>query len=113
MSAFWKQNQRSIAPFLFLVPGIAMFLIYVIFPIFQSMSISLYEWDGLGEARFIGMDNYVELLDDENFYLSLKNNIIWLVLYMLALPLGLGVALFLNQTVMGSGCINHCSSFRS
>lgn len=101
MSAFWKQNQRSIAPFLFLVPGIAMFLIYVIFPIFQSMSISLYEWDGLGEARFIGMDNYVELLDDENFYLSLKNNIIWLVLYMLALPLGLGVALFLNQTVMG------------
>ena len=101
MVRFWKRNQRLLAPFLFLMPGIFMFLVYVIIPIFQSINISFYEWDGLGEAKYIGLDNYFELIDDEAFYTSLKNNIIWLVLYLFAIPAGLFVALFLNQTVTG------------
>ncbi len=94
-------NQRKLAPWLFLAPGILFFLFYVVFPIFQSISISFYEWDGLGEKAYVGVDNYVELVDDEAFYTSLKNNVIWLVLYMLAIPAGLFIALFLNQTVWG------------
>ena len=101
MVRFWKRNQRSLAPFLFLAPGIFMFLVYVIIPIFQSINISFYEWDGLGEATYIGFDNYIELIDDQAFYTSLKNNVIWLILYLLAIPAGLFVALFLNQTVTG------------
>ena len=101
MVRFWKRNQRSLAPFLFLAPGIFMFLVYVIIPIFQSINISFYEWDGLGEATYIGFENYIELIDDEAFYTSLKNNVIWLILYLLAIPAGLFVALFLNQTVTG------------
>ncbi len=94
-------NQRTIAPWLFLAPGVLLFVIYVILPIFQSMAISLYEWDGLGERTYIGVGNYTELMDDEAFYTSLKNNVIWLVLYMLAIPAGLFIALFLNQNVWG------------
>lgn len=101
MSSYWKRNQLRLAPWLFLAPGAIMFLVYVIIPIFQSLSISFYDWDGLGEAVYIGTDNYVELIDDEAFYTSLKNNLIWLVLYMLAVPAGLMIAIFLNQTVRG------------
>jgi len=101
MRAYWKANQLKLAPWLFLTPGILMFMIYVIVPIFQSLDISLYAWDGLGEKEFVGLDNYRELMDDEDFYKSLENNVIWLVLYMLAIPAGLFVALFLNQTVRG------------
>jgi len=85
MSHFWKRNQRRLAPWLFLAPGVIMFLV----------------WDGLGEKKWLGIENYRELIDDEAFYVSLKNNVIWLVLYLLAVPAGLFVALFLNQTVMG------------
>jgi multiple sugar transport system permease protein len=101
MSAYWKANQRRLAPWLFLAPGALMFVVYVIIPIFQSIWISFFDWDGLGEAVWIGTANYVELVDDDSFYVSLKNNVIWLVLYMLALPLGLFIAIFLNQTVTG------------
>lgn len=101
MSTLWKRNQRRVAPWLFLAPGMAMFALYVIAPIFQSMALSFYDWDGLGEARWIGLGNYAELLDDEAFYVSLWNNVLWLLLFMLALPAGLGIALFLNQTVWG------------
>lgn len=101
MSSAWKTNQRKLAPWLFLAPGILMFLIYVIVPIFQSMAISFYDWDGLGQPVWIGTENYIELLDDDAFYTSLKNNVLWLVLYMLSVPAGLFIAIFLNQTIWG------------
>ena len=99
--SWWKANQRRLAPWIFLAPGVFMFLLYVIFPIFESMWISFYDWDGIGDATWIGWDNYIELFDDDAFYTSLKNNVIWLVLYMLAVPAGLLIAIFLNQNVTG------------
>jgi multiple sugar transport system permease protein len=98
---FWKKNQRAMAPWLFLAPGMIMFLIYVIYPIFQSIGLSFYEWDGLGPKTYIGTQNYKDLMSDDSFTTSLKNNLIWLILYLLAIPAGLAVALFLNQTVTG------------
>ncbi len=98
---FWKRNQLLLSPWLFLAPGLIFFAVYVILPIFQSIWISFFDWDGLSPKAWVGLANYVELLDDDAFYTSLKNNIIWLVLYLLAVPAGLGVALFLNQTVTG------------
>ncbi|MCG8597374.1 MAG: sugar ABC transporter permease [Kiloniellales bacterium] len=99
--SFWRRNQLRLAPWLFLAPGIIMFLVYVIGPIFESMWISFYDWDGIGERTWIGTENYIELLDDDAFYTSLWNNLLWLVLYMLAIPAGLLIAIFLNQNVWG------------
>lgn len=96
-----RSRQQQWMPFLFLAPAAILFAVYVILPIVQSIWLSLYEWDGLGDKVFIGLENYQELLDDEQFWMSLKNNAIWMVFYMLAPPLGLGVALFLNQKVLG------------
>jgi multiple sugar transport system permease protein len=98
---FWRKNQRRLAPWLFLAPGMAFFLIYVIAPILQSVWISFFDWDGLSPKVWVGLSNYAELMGDEAFYTSLKNNILWLVLYLLAVPAGLAVALFLNQSVTG------------
>ena len=101
MVNWWFEHKLKIMPWLFLAPALMFFTIYVIIPIFQSLSISLYRWDGLSEATYIGFENYAALLDDPKFIISLKNNLAWLILYMLAVPLGLGIALFLNQTVTG------------
>jgi multiple sugar transport system permease protein len=108
-NSFWKSNQKALAPWLFLAPGMIMFLIYVVFPIIESIYISFYEWDGLAPAhitqltsqQYVGLGNYRDLLDDDSFYTSLWNNLKWLLLYMLAVPIGLFVALFLNQKVWG------------
>lgn len=100
-AGFWKNNQQKLAPWLFLAPGMLMFIIYVLVPIFESIWISFHDWDGMGQKVWIGLGNYAELLQDESFYTSLKNNILWLFLYLLSIPAGLLVALFLNQTVRG------------
>ncbi|AEI93573.1 MULTISPECIES: carbohydrate ABC transporter permease [Roseobacter] len=99
--SWYKRNEIAVTPWLFLAPAILFFAFYVIWPIYQSIVISFYDWDGLGEARFIGMGNYVELMDDGAFEVSLWNNLKWLLFYLLAIPGGLFIALFLNQTVTG------------
>ena len=100
-SSWWKRNQQRVTPWLFLAPGLIFFTIYVLYPIIQSLIISLYEWDGLSPAIYIGFANYVELVDDEEFYTALWNNVRWLISFMLAVPIGLALALFLNQTIFG------------
>ncbi|WP_323772420.1 sugar ABC transporter permease [Antarctobacter sp.] len=99
--SWYKRNEIAITPWLFLLPAILFFMVYVIFPIIQSFGVSTVTWDGLGEKEFVGLGNYRELWDDPAFWTSLRNNLIWLVLYLLAIPAGLFIALFLNQTVTG------------
>ena len=75
-SSWWKLNQQRLTPWIFLFPGLLLFLVYVIWPIFNSLYISLLQWDGLSPAIYVGLSNYIELLDDEYFYISLMNNLI-------------------------------------
>ena len=89
------------APTLFLLPATILFGIYVVWPIFQSITLSFYDWDGIGDKEFIGLGNYQELWDDHRFWVAIKNNVWWLVLLMLCPAFGLGLALFLNQKVRG------------
>ncbi|NBT30556.1 MAG: sugar ABC transporter permease [Rhodobacteraceae bacterium] len=99
--SWWRQNQQRVTPWLFLAPGLIMFAVYVVWPIFASFRLSLYDYDGLREPVWLGLSNYQELWSDPAFTTSLYNNVIWLVLYLLAVPIGLFIAIFLNQTVWG------------
>lgn len=108
---WYKRNEIAITPWLFLAPGMLFFAVYVIAPIWQSFGMSLYDWNGLGDidtnGTYVGLENYNKLFGlngeraDRNFQISLWNNLRWLVLYLLAIPLGLFIALFLNQNVRG------------
>jgi len=100
--SWYKRNEIAVTPWLFLLPGIIFFSVYVIVPIFQSVWISFHEWDGLGEKTWVGTANYERLLfDDRKFTTSFWNNVKWLFLFLLAIPMGLMISLFLNQTVRG------------
>lgn len=96
-----KSWSELLTPWYFMAPAIFFFVVYVIYPIIQSILMSFYQWDGIGDKVFIGFQNYVDLYYDPQFWTSLKNNFLWLVFYMLAVPIGLGIALFLNQQVLG------------
>jgi len=109
---FWERNQLKLAPFLFLAPAILVFLIYVIYPIIDSIWVSFHEWNGMDKNgtrangnpnwSWVGLKNYIVLFtDDEEFYVSLFNNIRWLLFSLVAIPIGLLLALFVNQRILG------------
>src|SRR5471030_1374354 len=89
------------AAFFFLLPGCALFCLCVVYPIISSINLSFYNWDGMTPKTFAGFDNYIELFHSDTFYTALKNNLIWLALFLLAPPLGLLFALYLNQHIRG------------
>ena len=93
--------QYKFAPAYFLAPALILFAIFVIWPIFQSIWISFHKWDGFGPMEWVGFKNYVTLFSDPRFFVSIKNNVLWLVLMMLAPVVGLAIALFLNQKLRG------------
>jgi multiple sugar transport system permease protein len=78
-----------------------MFGLYVIYPIFSSIALSFYDWDGVAPKQYVGLANYSELFQSDTFYVALKNNLLWLGLFLLAPPIGLAFALYLNQSVPG------------
>lgn len=84
-------------PIILLFFPLGLFLLMIVWPIIQSIVISFYEWDGTGPATWVGLANYRELMGDSQFFVSLKNNVIWIALFLLAPVFGLGLALFLNQ----------------
>ncbi len=101
-----RRKRRGISielvPWIFLSPGVIVFAIYVVIPVFQSFWLSLFDWDGLKPTKtFVGLGNYNELFQDEQFWTSLKNNIYWLVVFLLGPVIGLAIAILLNQKVRG------------
>jgi multiple sugar transport system permease protein len=95
-------GRHDLAPWLFLAPAIIIFAVYVVIPIFQSFWLSLFDWDGITpEKTFIGLENYQELFEDDQFWTSLKNNVFWLVLFLLGPVGGCAIAIFLNQQLHG------------
>ncbi|WP_405800900.1 carbohydrate ABC transporter permease [Streptomyces sp. NBC_01506] len=91
---------RRLAPYLFVLPALALFATFKLYPIGWSFVLSLHKTiDGVD--TFVGADNYSRLLDDPLFWTALKNTAIILVVQvpvMLALATGLAVAL--NSTLL-------------
>lgn len=94
--------RRNFLPFLFLVIPILIYLVWVIGPMFYTFYLSLTNWDGLTSPSFIGFRNYQRLFNDSVFFLSLVNNMKWLVSFVtIPVVLGLGLAMILNRAIPG------------
>jgi multiple sugar transport system permease protein len=101
MTSLWRQHRGWLAPTLFIMPAVVLFGVVILASSLQSIWISFHQWDGFGPLQWVGLGNYQELLGDPQFYTSLKNNLIWLVVFMLAPPAGLAIALLVNQQIKG------------
>ena len=99
--SWWRRNQMRLTPAVLLAPACALFAVFVLWPVADSLWLSLHDWDGIKAEHFIGFGNYAELFSDPVFYTALLNNLWWLLAYMLAPAFGLTLALFLNQQVFG------------
>jgi multiple sugar transport system permease protein len=84
-----------------LAPACLVFSVFVVYPIFGSLRMSLLDWDGAAPATFVGLRNYRELFHDPVFAQALANNLRWLACYLLAPVAGLLLAVFLYRSGPG------------
>ena len=78
---------------LHILPGLVIYLIFVYFPILETIRTSFYQWDGFSNNRtFIGADNYIKLIGDAQFLKALGNNITFIIFYSI-IPILIGLIL--------------------
>lgn len=72
----WRTWRWMLGNYLFIVPFFIFFLTFVLGPILYSFYMSLHRWEILAmDHPFVGLDNYVELLQDDLWWLSLRNTL--------------------------------------
>ena len=105
-----ENNSKSkITPYLYLVPCMLIFGIFLFYPFVKTIYLSLYKTNKMGQAKlYVGLGNYKELLQSASFINSLKVTLIFVLIVVVSLPLGLlsangkldGLHTFLNQFCM-------------
>jgi len=97
-------SYRRLTPYFFIVPAAVIILVFHILPIFISFGLSFFDWDMLSRPRFVGLDNYIQLSSDREFWLSLLNTLYYVLgTVPLSLALSLFIALMLHRVVLARG----------
>lgn len=98
MSRLFRIYSQRTIPYVFLAPFIIVFVVFLVFPLFQSVQLASRQTFGPDVSRFIGFQNFSYLISDPLFWLSLRNTIVYAAFSVgLQMPLALGLALLLNQ----------------
>lgn len=86
----------------FVLPALIWFCAIALFPVFQSAGYSLLDWDGVTEAKFIGLNNYKEMLQDPLFFKAIWNSLLLAIASVfIQLPISMILALVLAGGVKG------------
>jgi multiple sugar transport system permease protein len=70
------KTREAIAAYIFLAPFLIFFSVFVVRAVISSVHISFYDWRLLRASRpYVGLDNYIDLFDDEIWWASVRNTI--------------------------------------
>ena len=99
----YKISMRNISPYVYLAPSLLIFGIFLFYPFFKTIYLSLYKTNKMGQARlFVGFGNYKDLLTSPSFYNSLIVTVEFVVIVVIgSMLLGLIGALLCNKAFPG------------
>ncbi len=94
--------RRDWAPYLWVLPALLLYVIFKLAPMISGLYLALLQWDGIEPAKFVGLQNFQRMLEDEVISLALWNNVKYAVGTVVGKTvLALFLALLLNQALRG------------
>jgi multiple sugar transport system permease protein len=88
----------------FLAPSGAGFLAFTLIPILGSLVIAFFAWPVLGRKKFVGLENFTELISDPVFHQVMLNTFVFVVAYVpLNIVVSLGLALWISSRIRWKG----------
>ncbi|GER89571.1 ABC transporter permease [Dictyobacter vulcani] len=101
-----NKDGSGIMPYILVLPTILLILVVAVYPMLDSLRISLLSNPFLPSPGFVGLDNYTKVLTDSVFQNSILNTVIFTVVSVaLETIFGLGIALLINKTFPGRGLV--------
>jgi raffinose/stachyose/melibiose transport system permease protein len=94
-----KNKGKTVFIILFLLPAFLLFTVFMVIPILFSFYYSLTEWDAVSPPEFMGMENYRNLIVDQDYWLTVKNTVILIILsFAIKIPISLILAYLMLKT---------------
>jgi len=98
-----RERQEILYAYLFLMPSLIGFMLFIIIPTVGSFVLSFVEWDLLTAPKFVGLGNFESLAKDDVFATILKNTFVFSIF---TIPIGMAIsfliAVLLNQGLKGT-----------
>jgi len=91
---------RWYVPYLFLLPGLSLYLLWMVYPLAYELYISFFDWKIMpGQtSQYIGLENYQRVLNDKYFWLSLENTVRYTVVTVIGqMVFGLALAVLVHR----------------
>jgi raffinose/stachyose/melibiose transport system permease protein len=85
-------GEPRLVGYLYLLPALVVFTAFVLVPIARAGWYSLYDWDGVTPATWVGLDNYADVVSDEDLRRAFLHALVMLFFYA-ALPVAIGLLL--------------------
>lgn len=85
-------NRISWSSLVYVAPALALFAVFVLYPITATFQYSFYDYDGLTVATAVGLDNYISVFTDPRLLEALIHSLVMLLFYS-AIPIGIGLVL--------------------
>lgn len=100
-----RLRQSDLVGYFYVLPAAVFFLSFVLYPLFQTLNLSLYEWSGIigAPVTFVGLGNYFEILSEPNTLRALSHTVVFIFTFSV-IPVTLGLtfaALFSRQKIAG------------
>jgi multiple sugar transport system permease protein len=97
---------QEIMAYLFIATPMLLFFIFTCYPVIRAFYLSFTKYDILTPAKWVGLDNYRRLIQDELFFITLRNIFSYVIMYVPSMIiLSLTIALALNR-------IKYATAFR-
>lgn len=107
-----RQAKRDMVAYSFIAPNFIGFAVFTLVPIVFAFALAFLNWDGSNPITFAGLDNFKQLGNDIFFKAALKNTVIYCIgTVPLTMIASLGLAIVLNQKVIGRGVFRTLSFF--
>jgi len=97
----WPGESKYLG-WLYLLPGLIIYVLFILYPIVETFRLSFYKWDGFSTNRlFIGIQNYLEIFQRGQFLSALVHNLIFIIFYcFIPILVGLVLASLLGRRIL-------------
>lgn len=81
-------SRSRLSVLIFLLPPLALYCVAVLLPILQSLFLSFFDWDGISDMEFVGLENYIRMLTGDTVFWRAFLNTLGYLAICLVLQLG-------------------------
>ena len=100
-----KYRKAFLKSLLFVLPGVIITLVFVIYPVINTAWLSLNSWNGIGGSpiKWVGLQNYIKTLTSVKFWNSMLNALYFVIGgFVILMPIAFGLALLVTSKLKGT-----------